>query len=349
MSHCTIHNSYMKHSSNSVLNSLSSSSLQDTPILKWANLSYSSKLTNLLGLSNAKNLERLNLEGCTSLLKLPQEMENMKSLVFLNMRRCTSLTCLQSIKVSSLKILILSDCSKLEEFEVISENLEELYLDGTAIKGLPPAAGDLTRLVVLNMEGCTELESLPKRLGKQKALQELVLSGCSKLESVPTDVKDMKHLRLLLLDGTRIRKIPKIKSLKCLCLSRNIAMVNLQDNLKDFSNLKCLVMKNCENLRYLPSLPKCLEYLNVYGCERLESVENPLVADRLTLFLDRSEELRSTFLFTNCHNLFQDAKDSISTYAKWKCHRLAVECYEQVSLSIYIYTYFCSLLLFCRT
>ncbi|EFH41576.1 predicted protein [Arabidopsis lyrata subsp. lyrata] len=83
--------------------------VKDTPKLKWANLSYSSKLTNLLGLSNAKNLERLNLEGCTSLLKLPQEMENMKSLVFLNMRRCTSLTFLQRMNMSSLKILILSE------------------------------------------------------------------------------------------------------------------------------------------------------------------------------------------------------------------------------------------------
>ncbi|CAH2046410.1 unnamed protein product [Thlaspi arvense] len=297
--------------------------VKETPNLKWVDLSNSRKLNNLSGLSNAQNLERLNLEGCTSLVNLLQEMENMKSLIFLNMRRCKRLKFLPVMKLSSLKILILSNCSKLQEFEVISENLEALYLDGTALKELPPATGNLERLSILNLKGCELLESLPECLGKQKALEELILSGCSKLESVPKDIENMRYLRILLLDGTRIKETPEIYSLQRLCLSRNNAMVRLQGNISQLYRLKWLDLKNCENLRYLPTLPPNLEFFDAHGCERLESVANPLALRMMT------EQIRSTFLFTNCNNLEQDARDDISSYAQWKCHRLALECYDR--------------------
>lgn len=56
---------------------------QDTPRLKWVDLRHSSKFLDLSALSRAENLERLNLEGCTSLDELPVEIQNMKSLVYL--------------------------------------------------------------------------------------------------------------------------------------------------------------------------------------------------------------------------------------------------------------------------
>lgn len=251
----------------------------------------------------------------------------MKSLVFLNMRSCKRLRFLPLMKLSSLKILILTDCSRLQEFEVISENLEALYLDGTALKGLPPSIGDLERLTILNLKGCEMLESLPEPLVKLKALDELILSGCSKLESVPND---MRHLRILLLDGTRIKEMPKIYSLQRLCLSRNKAMIRLQGNIYQLDHLKWIELKNCKNITYLPKLPPNLELFSAHGCERLVAVGNPLAVRMMT------EQIRSTFIFTNCNTLEQDERDVISSYAQWKCHRLALECYDRVFYIIYL-------------
>ncbi|CAN8246081.1 unnamed protein product [Cochlearia groenlandica] len=301
--------------------------VKDTPKLKRIDLSYSRNLSNLSGLANAQTLERLDLEGCTRLVNLPREMENMKSLVVLNMRRCKRLRSLPVMKLSSLKILILSDCLKLQEFEVISENLESLYLDGTALKGLPPAIGDLERLAILNLKGCVMLESLPECLGKQKALEKLILSGCSNLKSLPKDIENMRYLRILMLDGTRIEEMPKIYSLNRLCLSRNNAMVHLQGNISQIYQLKWLDLKNCKNLRYLPTLPPNLEFFDANGCEKLEAVADPLSLCMMT------EQIRSSFFFTNCNNLEQGARDVISSYAQWKCHRLALECYDRAVVS----------------
>ncbi|CAN6875090.1 unnamed protein product, partial [Brassica oleracea var. botrytis] len=66
----------------------------ELPLLKWVDLSHSTKLTDLSALSKAYDLRRLNLKGCTSLDKLPEEMGNMKQLVFLNLRGCTTLSTL---------------------------------------------------------------------------------------------------------------------------------------------------------------------------------------------------------------------------------------------------------------
>ncbi|KAG5390139.1 hypothetical protein IGI04_031680, partial [Brassica rapa subsp. trilocularis] len=187
--------------------------VKDTPKLKWVDLSHSSKLCNLTGLLNAESLQRLNLEGCTSLEELPREMKRMKCLVFLNMRGCTSLRVLPHMNLISMKTLILTNCSSLQTFRVVSDNLETLHLDGSAIGQLPTNMWKLQRLIVLNLKDCKMLAELPECLGKLKALQELVLSGCSKLKTFPIRIENMKSLQLLLLDGTSITDMPKILQL----------------------------------------------------------------------------------------------------------------------------------------
>ncbi|VVB12352.1 unnamed protein product [Arabis nemorensis] len=283
--------------------------VKDTPNLKWVDLSHSHELSDLSGLSNAHNLERLNLEGCTSLVKLPEDMENMKSLLFLNMRRCKRLRNLPKTNLSSLTILILSGCSKLQEFEVISENLEALYLDGTSLKGLPPAIGNLQRLALLNLKGCKMLEHLPDSLGKLIALEDLILSGCSKLQSFPMDTEDMKCLRILLVDGTRVKEIPTIfhfnGSLRRLCLSGNSTIIDLEDDIGQLYHLKWLDLKHCVNLRHLPTLPSKLQFLDAHGCRRLERVTYPLAIPLMT------DQIHSTFIFTNCNSLEEVSKDGL--------------------------------------
>ncbi|VVB12353.1 unnamed protein product [Arabis nemorensis] len=299
--------------------------VKDTPNLKWVDLSHSHELSDLSGLSNAQNLERLNLEGCTSLVSLPKYMENMKSLLYLNMRQCKRLRSLPNTDVSSLKILILSGCSELQEFEVISENLETLYLDGTKLKGLPPAIGNLQRLALLNLKGCKMLEHLPDSLGKLIALEDLILSGCSKLQSFPMDTEDMRCLRILLVDGTRVKELPTIFHFRCslrrLCLSGNSMITDLEDDVRQLYHLKWLDLKHCVNLKRLPTLPPKIEFVDAHGCHRLSRVADPLAICLMT------EQIPSTFIFTDCNNLGEAAKEIIVAYAKWKCQLHALECY----------------------
>ncbi|VVB10066.1 unnamed protein product [Arabis nemorensis] len=312
--------------------------VKNTPKLKWVDLSYSSMLCNLSGFLNAKSLQRLSLEGCTSLQVLPKNMKRMKSLVFLNMRGCTSLLVFPSINLRSLKTLILTNCSSLQEFQVTADNLETLHLDGTAIVQLPTNMGKLQRLIVLNLKDCKRLRAVPECLGKLKALQELVLSGCSNLESFPITIENLKCLQILLLDGTKITDMPQIlqfnsskvedlSSLRRLCLSGSDMISNLQIDISRLHQLKNLDLKHCKNLTSIPLLPPNLEILDAHGCEKLKKVASPMAV------LKHMEQVQSKFIFTNCNNLEEVAKNSITSYAQRKSQLDVARCYKEGNVS----------------
>ncbi|CAH2046349.1 unnamed protein product [Thlaspi arvense] len=296
---------------------------KDAPKLKWVNLSHSSKLTSISDLY-APNLLRLNLEGCTSLKELPHELQEMKNLVFLNLKGCTRLLYLPKITMVSLKTLILSGCSNLQTFEVISGSLETLYLNETAIDGLPPAIGNLHRLNFLNMKDCKNLVTLPDCLGKLKSLQELKLSRCSKLKIFP---EIMENLRVLLLDGTSITEMPSniinLSFVQRLCLSRNDQIYSLQFDMGHMFHLKWLEMKYCKNLTSLPRLPPNLQCLNAHGCTSLRTVTSPLA------LLKPTEQIHSTFIFTNCHELEQVSKNVIISYVQKKSELMSDDRYNK--------------------
>ncbi|XP_013612255.1 PREDICTED: disease resistance protein RPS4 [Brassica oleracea var. oleracea] len=188
---------------------------KDAGMLKWVDLSHSLRLSRCSGLANAQNLERLNLEGCTSLKKLPSSMKCLVKLIYLNLRECTSLKNLpKGLKTQSLETLILSGCSSFRKFPMISENVEVLLLDGTAIKSLPESIESLRKLALLNLKNCKKLKHLSSDLYELKCLQELTLSGCSQLEVFPEIKEAMESLEILLLDDTAITEMPNIKHLR---------------------------------------------------------------------------------------------------------------------------------------
>ncbi|KAH0869130.1 hypothetical protein HID58_076152 [Brassica napus] len=308
---------------------------KDTPNLKWVDLTHSTNLNDISALSNAISLRRLSLEGCTKLDKLPEGIENMKSLAFLNLRGCTRLLSLPDINnLISLKTLILSDCKMFNEFQVISDNLEYLHLDGTAIKGLPPSIQNLGKLIVLNLKDCNELESLPDCLDKLKALEELILSGCSRLTNFPHVEEIMENLQILLLDGTSIKELPStllhsgnnsidqlalqriqlrmtgLSLLRRLCLSRNDKISSLQSSISQLYHLKWIDLTYCSNLTSLSTLPPNLRCLDAHGCTSLRTVASPLAS-----LLPSTEQVPSSFIFTNCEKLEHVAMNEIMCYA----------------------------------
>lgn len=253
----------------------------------------------------------------------------MKSLVFLNLRECTSLSSLPDIKMDSLRVLILSGCSKLEKFQVVSEKLETLYLDRTSIKELPSAIGNLQGLILLNLKDCKNLVTLPNCIGDLTSLQELKLSRCSMLNSFPDVKKNMVNLRILLLDGTSLTKMPKaingsfLSFLQRLCLSRNNKIRKLQFNT---SHLRWLELKYCMNLTSLQLRPN-LQCLDVHGCASLRTVTSSLDFPRPT------KNIHSTLIFTNCNKLEQASKNAIISYVQKKGQLMSDDRYNRVFIS----------------
>ncbi|VVB00590.1 unnamed protein product [Arabis nemorensis] len=151
--------------------------------LKKIKLSHSRKLTDILMLSEALNLEDIDLEGCTSLVDVSTSIPRCGKLVSLNMKDCSRLGCLPAmVDLTSLKLLNLSGCSELHEIQDFAPNLKELYLAGTAIKELPLSIENLTKLGTLDLENCRRLKKLPLGIKNSCSILELKLSGCTTLE-----------------------------------------------------------------------------------------------------------------------------------------------------------------------
>lgn len=176
---------------------------QNLEKLKRIILSHSQQLTKFPRLSKARNLEHIDLEGCTSLVKVNSSILHHQKLTFLNLKNCSRLRVMPTtINLISLEVLNLSGCSELENLQDLSSNLKELYLAGTAIRGMPSSIGDLTRLVTLDLENCESLQHLPPGISNLKAMMTLKLSGCSNLKSLP--VLDALFLQCSQRPNTRI-------------------------------------------------------------------------------------------------------------------------------------------------
>lgn len=264
----------------------------------------------------------------------------MKSLVFLNLRGCVILSSLpEKLDLVSLKTLILSGCLNFNNFELISENLEFLHLDGTAVENLPWNIQNFQKLVVLNLKDCQMLKFLPECLDKLKALEELILSGCAKLRSFPDIKENMENLQILLLDGTSIKELPNIllqygnfkgrvifqrsprmnglSMLRRLCLSRNDMIRSLQSSISQLYYLKWIDLKYCKNLLSISTLPPNLQCLDAHACNSLKEVASPLA------LLMPTQQVPSSFIFTNCEKLEHIAKNEIICYAHNKSRMIS--------------------------
>ncbi|KAF8102892.1 hypothetical protein N665_0190s0013 [Sinapis alba] len=162
--------------------------------LKRIILSHSQQLTKFPRLSKAKNLEHIDLEGCTSLVKVNSSILHHDKLTFLSLKNCSRLRVMPTtVHLKCLEVLNLSGCSELENLQDFSSNLKELYLAGTAIREMPSSIGDLTRLVTLDLENCESLQHLPLGISNLKAMMTLKLSGCSNLKSLPSTRMTMEE------------------------------------------------------------------------------------------------------------------------------------------------------------
>ncbi|XP_034677378.1 disease resistance protein RUN1-like isoform X2 [Vitis riparia] len=244
--------------------------------LRFIKLSHSQHLTKTPDFSGAPNLSRLILECCTSLVEVHPSVVALKKLIFLNLKGCKKLKNFsRSIHMESLRILTLSGCSKLQQCPEVQgkmEQLAELSLEGTAIKGLPSSIEYLTGLALLNLKECKSLESLPNSIFMLKSLKTLILSNCTRLKKLPEIPENMESLMELFLDGSAIIELPSsigcLNGLVLLNLKNCKKLAGLPQSICELTSLRTLILCGCSELKELPddlgSL-QCLVELKVDG------------------------------------------------------------------------------------
>ncbi|KAK9993252.1 hypothetical protein SO802_022955 [Lithocarpus litseifolius] len=203
--------------------------------------------------------------------------EMLKKLTVLNLKGCKNLKSLpRKFEMESLKILILSECSKIKTIPEFGENMghvTELHFDGTAITKLPTSIGNLSGLASLNVRDCKNLISLPSTFFNMTWLKDLNLCGCSKLlgnsgKAESVDVNGQvassnaifETLKKIAFGGFQLLPFyPMSRSSDSMCLPLS--------SLFGLSSLTELNLGNC-NLKEIPNDICCLfslQYLDLSG------------------------------------------------------------------------------------
>lgn len=190
---------------------------QSLQSLKSISLQHSQKLVEINQLSEARNLELIDLRGCTS-LQIFAATENLEHLQVLNLR----------------------GCAEVKSFpKELPPNIKELNPNGTGIRKIPTSIEALSKLVKLDLGNCRELVKFLIKIYNIESLELLNLSGCLGIKSFPEIAKEVGNLKCLYLSCTGIQElhtsISNMIGLKVLKVSRNL---NLPESVKDLKDLK---------------------------------------------------------------------------------------------------------------
>ncbi|XP_038889142.1 disease resistance protein RPV1-like [Benincasa hispida] len=239
--------------------------------LKYIKLNHSKRLLRTPDFTQVPYLERLELEGCTSLVNIHPSIFVAKRLIFLSLKDCINLTKLPShITIEVLEVLILSGCLKLKklpEFTGNTSRLLQLHLDNTSIASLPLSITTLTSLTMLSLNNCKRLFHIPTTIKWLVSLSHV--SRPSKLENRKRKLDDVEGLEELDARETRKRrdgndnnkdeggcnKVRRVLLWLCRTLgSNNVFGISLVFRLQSLTKLD---LKDCN----LKSIPEEIEYL----------------------------------------------------------------------------------------
>ncbi|KAL0709350.1 hypothetical protein Bca4012_016328 [Brassica carinata] len=241
-------------------------------------------------LSTATNLEKLNLNDCSSLVKLPPAIGYTNNLEKLNLCNCSSLIKLPfwTRNATSPEKLDISGCSSLVDF--------------------PSFAGNGANLRELDISNCVNLVELPLSLGNLQKLWKLILRGCSKLEVLPTNINLESLNRLDLRDCSMLKCFPQISTNIGNLILRGTAIEQVPPLIRSRSRLDALKMSHFENLK---DFPHALERITELWLSDTEIQEVPPWLEKISSLnhfsLNRCRKLN----FANCFKLNQEARDLI--------------------------------------
>uniref|UniRef100_A0A3N7FA98 ADP-ribosyl cyclase/cyclic ADP-ribose hydrolase n=1 Tax=Populus trichocarpa TaxID=3694 RepID=A0A3N7FA98_POPTR len=235
--------------------------------LKDVNLSNCEHITSLPDLSTARNLERLNLQFCTSLDKVPSSIQHLDKLNDLDLRGCKRLINLPSrFNSSFLETLNLSGCSNIKKCPETARKLTYLNLNETAVEELPQSIGEQSGLVALNLKNCKHLVNLPENIYLLKSLLIADFSGCSSISRLPDF---SRNIRYLYLNGTAIEELPSsiggLRELIYLDLVGCNWLKNLPSAVSKLGCLKKLDLSGCSSITEFPKVSNTIKELYLNG------------------------------------------------------------------------------------
>ncbi|PON38679.1 TIR-NBS-LRR-like protein [Parasponia andersonii] len=273
---------------------------QDLNKLTTIDLRHSIHLTQMPDLSGAPNLERINLEYCTSLLQIPwHSLKNLCNLVDLNLSYCKML-CGPAYRIDGRRLenLNLRGCCNFNTLpRTLTTSLVSLDLSSTAIKCLPSSINSLKNLSELFLDDCKWLTNIPSSMQELDSLKRVRVSRCSSLDTFPN--------------------LPR--NIESICLSETAIKEVSSSSIEYCFNLKFITMMDCKMLESLPTSIfklRSLYDLDLRSCSNfkdLPEISEPAESlRRLRLDGTRIRELPSsignlvnvfTFSLDGCENL----------------------------------------------
>nr|AXU93560.1 RPP4/RPP5-like protein [Arabidopsis thaliana] len=239
--------------------------------LKEMNLHGSNNLKEIPDLSNARNLEELDLEGCESLVTLPSSIQN-------------------AIKLRKLYCWggLLIDLKSLEGMR----NLEHLRVDWSSGEGTQGIVYFPRKLKKLWWENCP-LKRLPSNF-KAEYLVELTMVN-SDLEKLWDGTQSLGSLKDMNLSWSKnLKEIPDLSlaiNLEELDLEVCESLVTLPSSIQNATKLIYLDMSYCKKLESFPTdlNLESLAYLNLTGCPNLRNF--PAIIMGHQYFLEKRPEI----------------------------------------------------------
>ncbi|ESR54209.1 hypothetical protein CICLE_v10024102mg, partial [Citrus x clementina] len=215
----------------------------------------------ILNLSGRKNLQKLNLSGCSKLKRLPE---------------------ISSGNIETMRLDGTAPEELPSSIECLSKLLHLDLVDCKTLKSLPSGLGKLKSLGILSIDGCSNLQRLPEELGNLQALDSLHAVGTA-ITEVPPSIVRLKRVRGIYLGRNRGLSLPITFSVyglqNLLDLSLNDCCImelpeslgllssvrelhlngnnfeRIPESIIQLSNLKSLFIRYCERLQFLPKLP----------------------------------------------------------------------------------------------
>ena len=248
-------------------------------------------------------LEHLTITG--NIDQLPQRLNQLKKL--------------QSLELFALPMKTLpSVLAELPNLKILSVNTGGVSLDFDEVVAVLKQCQKLASLKLI-----TSNLKLNEKISALQQLKKLDLSG-NGLQKIPTELYQLHELTELDLGLNQLHNVPKgigqLSNLKVLKLNSNwknkIDLINLMNELHQFTKLKTLHLWSCQSLKQLPS--------NISACTQLQEldVDNNLLTD-VPDSLYEMYWLKKLRLTTN--PIQNDTKQKLRDWAEQNSVRLSVD------------------------
>ncbi|KAK3431007.1 hypothetical protein EUGRSUZ_E02245, partial [Eucalyptus grandis] len=259
------------------LSKLVSLFLQAFQNLKYINFSHCKLMVRMPDLLCTPNLEELDFSNCKNLVEAHESIAYLDKLRVMNLSKCRELSVFPNVlRSKNLQVLNFNHCTKFERFPDILnklEGLEELFLEGIAIRELPTSIENLVALKRMYIRDCKNLEHLPSNIYKLQNLEDLEVQHCTNLIKFPQYKNSLdscmkaglSNLRRLNLARCNLSQVEFLENLSCFPLLEHLILVEnnittLPSSINKCDHLYMLYVRNCHELQEILKLPPFFRY-----------------------------------------------------------------------------------------